>query len=539
MARLNYKEVLKGDVGYTFEPHVTVDGVLYWSNNGDLPNPLPVNIKGKQGEKGEKGEEGDLKETDRLKIDKVINDYDKAIANLTNGNESATNSEIVQARNGEVNLNSRLDKFDSQLSENEKLLNYTRIPVQSKKVFINWIDDDGCLNALNLANIMKEYEFRCSFAINTGFVGQENKLSWEQIKQLQNDGFEIVSHGHQHAELSDDKTDEYMINELKKSYDALVEHDLTSGCNIIAYGNGVSCERSRNIAKNWYDMGFKWAGEKVYNNALPTMNMGRYFVVDSRIDEIKSKIDSMVDGSVLTIGSHSGMSEFKESNVRTILSYIKSKGYKICSTNEIIKERGNTLTTGDRDSTWFDVGNDGSIDTSLVTFDELISLATLPKDLKLKSIKVISRFTDNDAPSSEKKGVLISVNPNTKNNIFQLWRPYDTNELYFRSQNGWQGTSWKNWVCISGGNPIITGYSANTLLNVFPANQVTMVKLSDAEVSGLPTSKGGLLITYSCGEYHSYQEFKCWAEGNVKYIRSWNKNTSKWGVWFKNVYVSV
>lgn len=48
--KVNYKEVLKGDNGYTFEPHVTTDGVLYWSNNGNLPNPLPVNIKGKNGD---------------------------------------------------------------------------------------------------------------------------------------------------------------------------------------------------------------------------------------------------------------------------------------------------------------------------------------------------------------------------------------------------------------------------------------------------------------------------------------------------------
>ncbi|UVD33110.1 hypothetical protein [Clostridium phage vB_CpeP_PM11] len=47
--KVNYKEVLKGDIGYTFEPHVTVDGVLYWTNNGNLENPLPVNLHGKQG----------------------------------------------------------------------------------------------------------------------------------------------------------------------------------------------------------------------------------------------------------------------------------------------------------------------------------------------------------------------------------------------------------------------------------------------------------------------------------------------------------
>lgn len=47
--KVNYKEVLKGDTGYTFEPHVTVDGILYWTNNGNLENPFPVNLHGKQG----------------------------------------------------------------------------------------------------------------------------------------------------------------------------------------------------------------------------------------------------------------------------------------------------------------------------------------------------------------------------------------------------------------------------------------------------------------------------------------------------------
>lgn len=110
--KVNYKEVLKGDTGYTFEPHVTVDGILYWTNNGNLKNPLPVNIRGKQGEQGEKGETGDLNESERKKIDKVINEYDKAIANITNGYESVTNSEIVQARGKYLNLNKRLDTIE-------------------------------------------------------------------------------------------------------------------------------------------------------------------------------------------------------------------------------------------------------------------------------------------------------------------------------------------------------------------------------------------------------------------------------------------
>ncbi|AEW47851.1 hypothetical protein F398_gp19 [Clostridium phage phi24R] len=119
MARLNYKEVLKGDKGTTFTPYVTEEGLLYWKNDGDLINPTPVNIQGKQGEQGEIGR---LTEEQEQKIDRVINDYNDAISNLTNGNETVTNSEIVQARKGEVNLNKRLDKIDeTMLKKKEKI----------------------------------------------------------------------------------------------------------------------------------------------------------------------------------------------------------------------------------------------------------------------------------------------------------------------------------------------------------------------------------------------------------------------------------
>lgn len=55
--------------------------------------------------------------------------FDEAVANITNGVESTTNSEIVQARGGEVNLNRRLDKFDSQLDNNT---NFTKKIIKAK-----------------------------------------------------------------------------------------------------------------------------------------------------------------------------------------------------------------------------------------------------------------------------------------------------------------------------------------------------------------------------------------------------------------------
>nr|DAS46874.1 MAG TPA: receptor binding complex [Caudoviricetes sp.] len=48
-----------GEDGATFTPNVASDGTLSWTNNKELDNPTPVNIKGADGAKGDKGDKGD------------------------------------------------------------------------------------------------------------------------------------------------------------------------------------------------------------------------------------------------------------------------------------------------------------------------------------------------------------------------------------------------------------------------------------------------------------------------------------------------
>lgn len=47
-----------GQNGATFIPAVSTEGVISWTNDRELPNPNPVNIKGEKGDKGDKGEQG-------------------------------------------------------------------------------------------------------------------------------------------------------------------------------------------------------------------------------------------------------------------------------------------------------------------------------------------------------------------------------------------------------------------------------------------------------------------------------------------------
>ena len=47
-----------GRNGATFIPSVSTEGVISWTNDQELPNPSPVNIKGDKGDKGDTGANG-------------------------------------------------------------------------------------------------------------------------------------------------------------------------------------------------------------------------------------------------------------------------------------------------------------------------------------------------------------------------------------------------------------------------------------------------------------------------------------------------
>ena len=63
-ARLNTENTLivgmgaAGAKGAVYTPHITDDGVLSWTNDGDRDNPDPVNIKGPKGDTGPQGPQG-------------------------------------------------------------------------------------------------------------------------------------------------------------------------------------------------------------------------------------------------------------------------------------------------------------------------------------------------------------------------------------------------------------------------------------------------------------------------------------------------
>ena len=126
-------ELIYAKDGVTFIPNVSESGEISWSNNGDLKNPEPRNIKGpqgvqgEQGEKGEKGEKGD-------KGDTGADGYSPS-ASVVRGEGKATIT--ITDKNGTT----RADVFDGQENAIETVkVNGEALPIQDKAVNIDLSD---------------------------------------------------------------------------------------------------------------------------------------------------------------------------------------------------------------------------------------------------------------------------------------------------------------------------------------------------------------------------------------------------------------
>ncbi|MFD2724779.1 polysaccharide deacetylase family protein [Hyunsoonleella rubra] len=82
------------------------------------------------------------------------------------------------------------------------------------KPIVSFIFDDGWENHFKVVKpIFDERNIKCGFAIVKRLVGVNNRLDSVQIKQLNDDGFEILSHSVNHFKMSSNELD---VNDAKK-----------------------------------------------------------------------------------------------------------------------------------------------------------------------------------------------------------------------------------------------------------------------------------------------------------------------------------
>jgi len=195
-----------------------------------------------------------------------------AVINLNNFGIPVLNYHLIS--NQKINsLAITPQEFDEQMSylhnngyttiSPDQLLDYIQYsnPLPENPILITF-DDGYCDTYLEAYPIMKKYNFTATVFLITDYVGNNSRyLSWEQVKEMHDDGFTFGSHTLDHISLAD-ATNEYVEYQLTKSREA-IEWRLKEPIKYFAYPRGFYKQTSTQLLQ-----------QTGYRGAF-TVNLGR------------------------------------------------------------------------------------------------------------------------------------------------------------------------------------------------------------------------------------------------------------------------
>ena len=393
-------------------------------------------------------------------------------------------------------LNEKINRLRSQFENKTNGFEY------NKPIFV-FIDDDGAKDfyTKGLKQTFDNNNIKTTLAINTGKVGLVEDLtymSWEELKQLEAEGFEIVSHSHTHnINFRHDNITNMSVSaieyELYESYRLLKENGF-SNYNLLVYPYGYwdnLTDRNKviNIAKKYYICGVNAGGEINYS-PINNMYMDRVFYDGMTYEDMKIKVDKCLNtNGLLLIGTHS-WSGITTDKIDRLIKYIKSNNGEIKTLSQALKLKGNSISNGTFEDGFY-IGLDGSTNKLKFSDGSKLGFDFVPSTNNLIELVSIPNTQDT---ITQKGGICTYFKGKDNNYIYRTFINID-NE-YFISYFNVETHSWKEFIKINN-NSIITNTfteSLKTQLANYPQNNFVIEHLQN--IKDNLTGKGGVVITY-------------------------------------------
>ncbi len=235
---------------------------------------------------------------------------------------------------------------------------------------VTLIDDDGSTNFTRLKTILDKNNLKCSLAVITSKIGDENNLSLTELQDLKENGYEILSHSHTHTEQlykeNNEVTDEQILEDLEQSYSYLQNNNMETKTLVYPYGGFTNKKRYIMLAKQ---AGFKYAvnasGGINLEEVLDNMYLKRTFIIDSNgIDYYKTRIDSCIENNGwLIFGTHAKDTQnLSDTFFEDVINYVIEKKVEFLNFEEANQIKRNICNIGyyDEEDSLF-IGRNGII----------------------------------------------------------------------------------------------------------------------------------------------------------------------------------
>ena len=294
--------------------------------------------------------------------------------------------------------------------------------------------DDGMEEFLTLVKpTLDKYNIIPSVAIIPNKVGTSGYMTIDQLKELQEQGYSILSHSYTHdANIykqsvidTNPISDDVILEDYRKCYNWMVKNNF-NGADTIVYpwGNFTNSARYKNLARTFFNNGINVYGGNIddiniYGNGVneeinDNMYLNRLFInKNTDIQAYKNAVDDCVSRSGwLILGSHSNNNEIDISHLEEIINYIKSRNILILPFNQANRLKGNAINVGDyTNDVKFFVSKRGktSLSSDVITSD-YTSIGENGYESTICNIKNINNITNGNIRFQSSNGTGVFTN---------------------------------------------------------------------------------------------------------------------------------
>lgn len=207
--------------------------------------------------------------------------YDKDLKNENNVLEKMYEEESTDSKD---NSNSQVDVYKKKYSEkndelkNENLDKSSKIRINDGKIAIINFDDNWKSQYENAKTILDEYQFKSTFYVVCDYVEGKNRLTWQQIQSLYEEGHEIGSHTMNHENL-DIITPESKYDEIVNSKKCIEDRGFNVDSFSYPFNSGDDDQETLDLVSRTYDYARTAGGEGGSGNVGKFKDYDRYTIV--------------------------------------------------------------------------------------------------------------------------------------------------------------------------------------------------------------------------------------------------------------------
>lgn len=320
-----------------------------------------------------------------------------------------------------------------------------------------FVDDDAYSTVMDkwVNGICTEKDIKISIGVISKYTYNADKLNVTQLKELQTQGYDLLSHSHEHINLNN-ATVEQAENDFVQDHNWWISNGFEVPKTLVyPWGLNRANEEMKNIVRKYYSYGLHSATNF---NRIPLDNMWvqRVDLARKTLDELKQEVtNAYYNNGLVVFYTHSqypegdGSNYFPTQKIKDLIDYIKTvRKMPIMTFSEAIKLKGNVIQAGEgsKYDRFFALSNDGQVSMPQnvnIVKDRSYHINTSIVNFPDKTLSIVAVSQEDDTIFN-KGGNLFIYRYDTENG-FEMYMPNGTVDVYKRNWT-YGASNWEPFI---------------------------------------------------------------------------------------------